>query len=454
MVAVVTRSGKPLDPTTEAHARKLLKKGRAEIYRYRPMFTIRLLDRDDGVTHPMEYKTDTGYEHVGISICNEFHEAVSEQRDLLPNETEKHNDARKYRRTRRNGKRYRAPRFSNRVASKKKGWLAPSIRHRMEAQTKLAKRFAEVLPITKFIFEMGKFDTQVLKAIENGEPLPEGKDYQHGERYGTATLREAVFSRDNYTCQCCGRGIKDRAILHVHHIGFWKNDRTNRMGNLLTVCEKCHTSKNHKEGGKLYGLSPKLKNFKGATFMTAVRWQMYELLTERFGKDKVSIAYGAATKEARSLLGIKKTHANDAYCMGDMHPKRRAQTRYYKKCRRNNRILEKFRDATYIDKRDGKTKKGAQIGCNRTKRNIPRNSELNERPYRQEKKKPGLRIIRRQRYSLRPGDVVSYKNRRYTVTSAKNNGRAVTITDGVNSVNPSVNSVKAIKHTGGWMPYA
>ena len=42
---------------------------------------------------------------------------------------------------------------------------------------------------------MGNFDTQVLKAKEEGRPLPQGVDYQHGERYSIATLREAVFAR-------------------------------------------------------------------------------------------------------------------------------------------------------------------------------------------------------------------------------------------------------------------
>lgn len=44
MPAVVTKDGIPLMPTSPYRARKLLKKGRAEVYRYEP-FTIRLLDR-------------------------------------------------------------------------------------------------------------------------------------------------------------------------------------------------------------------------------------------------------------------------------------------------------------------------------------------------------------------------------------------------------------------------
>ncbi|MFR3344192.1 MAG: HNH endonuclease [Anaerobutyricum sp.] len=121
--------------------------------------------------------------------------------------------------------------------------------------------------------EMGNFDTQVLKAKEEGKPLPHGADYQHGERYGIATLREAVFSRDGYKCQCCGKTISDGAILHVHHIKYRSRGGTNSMTNLATVCDKCHTPKNHKPGGKLYNWKPKLPNFKGATAATTIRWQ-------------------------------------------------------------------------------------------------------------------------------------------------------------------------------------
>ena len=43
MVAVVTKHGTPLDPTTERRTRKLLKSGKAQVYQYRPIFTIRML---------------------------------------------------------------------------------------------------------------------------------------------------------------------------------------------------------------------------------------------------------------------------------------------------------------------------------------------------------------------------------------------------------------------------
>ncbi len=67
MAAVVSNTGKPLIPTSNAKARILIQKGRAIIYCHHP-FTIQILDRSDGETHPVEYCSDMGSVHVGVSI--------------------------------------------------------------------------------------------------------------------------------------------------------------------------------------------------------------------------------------------------------------------------------------------------------------------------------------------------------------------------------------------------
>ena len=434
-------------PTTEYKARRLLKRGRAEIYCRHP-FTICILDRDDGNTQPVEYKSDSGYLHVGISICSKKHEYVSEQRDLLADETERHNDQRRYRRSRRNRKRYRAARFANRRASKKSGWLAPSLRNRVERQTDLFRKYASVIPVTSATFEMGMFDTQVLKALAKGEPVPEGTDYQHGEQYGKETLRATVFTRDGYKCIVCGRGIAEKAILHEHHLGFWKGDRSDRPGNLATVCEKCHTAKNHKPGGKLYGLEPKLKPFGAATYMTAVRFAMLKILKAMRPDIDTHIQYGAKTKLTRKKLGVSKSHANDAYAIGRLHPKHRTDTKYYRKHRRGSRILEKFYDAKYIDIRDTKKKSGSQLGCNRTNRREPRMSEKNERIYRGQKVSKGRRVIRTRHYMIQPGTILRINGQPETAKGIHCNGTRVILVSG-KSV--ALKGVSVKQYPGGWV---
>lgn len=85
-VAVISASGRKLMPTNSYRARRLLKSKRAVIYKYRPVFTIKLVDRTNGYTQPIEYKCDTGYQNIGISICSDTKEFVNEQRNLLKDE--------------------------------------------------------------------------------------------------------------------------------------------------------------------------------------------------------------------------------------------------------------------------------------------------------------------------------------------------------------------------------
>lgn len=75
--------------------------------------------------------------------------------------------------------------------------------------------------------------------------------------------------------------------------------RSNRISNLLTVCEKCHTAKNHKPGGKLWGIHPKTSNLAGASYMSSVRWRMYYALVLAHPEVKIHIQYGAKTAVVR-----------------------------------------------------------------------------------------------------------------------------------------------------------
>lgn len=448
MTAVLSSIGVRLMPTTCFRARKLIKSGKAVIHSYDP-FTIRLTQREDGGTQPIGYCCDTGYQHIGISIKSAKHEYVGVQVDALKDEKKHHQDAMTYRRTRRNRKtRYRAARFNNRKATKSEGWLAPSIRHKKDIHLAQVQKYVKVFPITGIVFEMGEFDTQKLKAIEEGRPAPAGAEYQRGEQYGFDDVRNAVFTRDGYRCVCCGRGIEDGAILHAHHLKYRSLGGTNRMGNLVTVCDRCHTPANHQKGGLLWKLMDKykVKNFKGATFMTSVRWQMYDELKTMFPDTEIHLTYGSRTKEARRLLGVRKSHINDAYCMGDFHPKHRSEHWLYTKKRRNNRVLSKFYDAKYIDSRDGKKKSGQELFSGRAKRNRELNAE-NLHRYRQRKVSKGRVSVRRQHYSIQPGDTVIYEDRKCITKGVQNLGTYLKISEKV----VPVKKIRIHHYAGGYI---
>ena len=305
-------------------------------------------------------------------------------------------------------------------------------------------RYNAVCPITKAIIEVAEFDTQALKAIKGGNPLPQGKDYQFGERYGYETLKAAVLARQGHKCLICG--AKD-VPLFIHHIGYRTGDRSNRLGNLAAVCGKCHAPKQHKEDGVLWNLKPMSDAMRAETFMNAVKWTVYESI-KSFGVE-TNLTYGTITKIKRKRKNISKTHANDAYVMGEYQPRHRCHTEYYEKRRRNNRILEKFYDAKYVDIRDSKVKKASELGCNRTSRSTPRNNNDNDRMYRGEKKSKGRRQIRKTRYAIQPGAILTLVDK--TLVKAKGIHCRGTRVLCENGKSISLKDVLSYTHVNGWI---
>lgn len=227
------------------------------------------------------------------------------------------------------------------------------------------------------------------------------------------------------TCQVCGRKITDGAILHTHHMFYWKGKHGYQLDELVAVCEKCHTPANHQKNGKLYGFGENVKfaDLSGAAFMNTVRWQIVNELYAAFGKPFVTITYGAMTKEKRIALQLEKSHNNDAYAMGEFHPNCRCAFEHYEKVRRNNRILEKFYDSRYIDIRTGEIATGKELFNGRINRNHKKDSE-NLHKYRGKRIRKGYRALTRKKVNLNPGDLVSLNGEVLIVhgTHTKKNG--------------------------------
>ncbi len=437
---VISKDGNPLMPSSNPKKiRKLLKTKQAKIYKRNP-FTIQLLYSVDSNNQSVEIGMDTGYLHIGVSVKSEKHEYWSGDYKLLPDEKIHHQDQLIYRRSRRSRLRYRRAKFktrkdSDRLTNKKEGWLAPSLKNKADRHVDLIKTFCEICPVSKVTLEMGQFDTNALQCYEAGMPLPEGKDYQKGMRYGYDTLRDAVLQRDNYTCQLCGRGIKNNVILCIHHIGFYNRDRSNRATNLITLCTHCHTGKNHQKGGKLWNWKPRAKPINSAAFMNTVRYYIYNRLKTDCPDLELHMTYGTVTKRKRIDRCILKTHANDAYCIGTFIPLHRSQTRYFEKRRRNDRkLVIRFTDAKYIDTRDGKKKPGAVLSCGRTKRSEPRNGKNNLRKFRGRKVSKGTVGRRYRKFEAGPGDLYEYQGVVYEV---KGNAAGKRIRKGIEYDEPS-----------------
>ena len=333
MVYILNKDGKPLMPTNRhGKVRHLLKDGKAKIINYCP-FTIQLLYDSTNYTQEINLGVDAGSKHIGIS-------ATTKEKVLFESDVELRNDIvglistkRQNRRTRRNRKtRYRKPRFNNRVATKKKGWLAPSITHKIQTHLTVIDKVHKILPVTKIIVETASFDIQKIKNLDIN-----GIEYQQGEQLGFWNVREYVLFRDNHTCQCCKGKSKDK-ILNVHHI---KSRKTggNAPNNLTTLCETCHT-KYHKGLIELPKSIKRGQAFNDAAFMGIMRWAFYNKLKEIY--PDVSHTYGYITKNTRIENHLPKEHYIDARCISG-NPKAVSDgTVYYqKKVRCHNRQIHK-----------------------------------------------------------------------------------------------------------------
>lgn len=287
-------------PCTQQKARKLLNSGKAKIYKREP-FTIQLLVQTGESKQEINLGVDAGSKFVGLSATTEKMELFSAEYKLRNDIVDLISIRRQNRRTRRNRLRYRQARFQNR--KKNKGWLAPSVQHKIDSHINIVNMVHSILPISKIIVEVASFDIQ---KIQN--PEISGKEYQEGSQLGFWNVREYVLFRDNHTCQHCKGKSKDN-ILNVHHIESRKVGG-NSPNNLVTLCETCH---NDYHKGKIELKIKRGKTFKDATFMGIMRWAFYNQLRAKY--PNVSTTYGYITKNTRIENGLEKSHRVDARCI-------------------------------------------------------------------------------------------------------------------------------------------
>lgn len=300
MVYVLSKDGKPLMPCENVIARLLLKQGKARVKMKTP-FTIRLNYETTNYTQDCCLGLDTGSKHVGCAVSSDKKVLYQSQVELRDDIKGKMNSRRQYRKGRRNRKtRYRRARFLNRKNSTKKDRLPPSVRSKIDSHIKEIEFCKSILPITDLVFEMGQFDPHLLK--HENEAFNRHWGYQKGVNYGFESRKAYVLSRDEYTCQHCG---KKHVRLEVHHVIWKSKGGTDDENNLITLCVDCHW-KVHNAGLVLKQNGKKNKGLKHATQMNVIRSQLLKQYPE------VIETYGFVTKANRYNLGIPKEHYLDA----------------------------------------------------------------------------------------------------------------------------------------------
>ena len=325
-VYVLNMRGEPLMPTTPRKARILLRDGKAKVKKRTP-FTIQLTIATGENKQPITLGVDAGSKKIGLSASTDTVELFSAEVQLRNDIVDLLATRRQNRRTRRNRLRYRPARFNNR--KKDKGWLAPSVQHKVDAHLRAVERAHKILPITHIVAEVASFDIQKIK-----NPAIEGDGYQKGDQLGFWNVREYVLFRDGHKCRG-KKGCKGQ-ILNVHHIESRKTGG-DAPGNLITLCEDCHNSYHV---GTLKLNLKRQSSFRDATFMGIMRWAFYNRLKVTY--PSVLLTYGYITKNTRIRNGLSKEHRIDALCIAG-HPTARLSESWYtiRNIRKHNRQIHK-----------------------------------------------------------------------------------------------------------------
>ncbi|MEV4383478.1 RNA-guided endonuclease IscB, partial [Streptosporangium sp. NPDC049644] len=234
---VLDARGHPLDPCHPARARRLLAARRAVAVRHTP-FVIRLKDRSaaDSTVAGVQVGIDPGSRHTGLAVftghggsrAGRYSIQLDHRGAAIRDRLSARAALRRGRRSR--NLRHRAPRFLNRT--RPQGWLAPSLRHRVETTMSWVARLTRWAPVTAVHVEKVSFDTHTLSA---GKPL-EGVEYQQGTLAGYEA-REYLLTKWGRTCAYCGASGVPLNLDHIHPRSRGGSDR---ISNLTLACIRCN----------------------------------------------------------------------------------------------------------------------------------------------------------------------------------------------------------------------
>ena len=331
-VSVLDTEKRVCEPCHPAVARRLLREGKAAVFKRYP-FTI-ILKREvvDPKTTDYTLSVDPGSRCTGMAItdsennivaCFELHHRGQAIKKRL-------SDKAGYRRSRRTRKlRYRPARWENRsrkasvltpdgwqyksFGQSSEGWIAPSLMSRVFNIHTWVNRLSKAYPITQLAVEHVKFDTQLME-----NPEISGVEYQRGTLY-EAELWEYLLEKFGRKCFYCGA---KNVPLEKEHILPKAKGGTNRASNLTISCRDCNIEKGNRHPDEIEGdfgkrvqsaLRAAKKPLKDAQAVNTIRWKIVETL-KAIGLP-VIYGTGGKTKWHRKKAGLPKTHYYDAACV-------------------------------------------------------------------------------------------------------------------------------------------
>jgi 5-methylcytosine-specific restriction endonuclease McrA len=277
-------------------------------------FTIILKKEVDVTPEAVELKIDPGSKTTGLAILLGakviFAAELTHRGRAISASLESRAASRGSRRARHT--RYRQPRFLNRT--RPKGWLAPSLQHRVLTTLTWVEKFRRYAPISSIAQELVRFD---LQQLEN--PEISGIEYQQGELAGYE-VREYLLNKWDRKCTYCEA---ENIPLQIEHIHPKSKGGSNRISNLALACEKCNLKKGTQDIKDFLKKKPELlksilaqakRPLKDAAAVNSTRWALLNAL-KKTGLP-LTTGSGGLTKFNRTRLGLPKTHWLDAACVG------------------------------------------------------------------------------------------------------------------------------------------
>ncbi|MEG4166944.1 MULTISPECIES: RNA-guided endonuclease IscB [unclassified Microcoleus] len=313
LVFVLDTKKRPLNPIRPGLARKLLTNGKAAVFKRYP-FTLIWKVEVTVPQKPITLKIDPGSRTTGIALIQGenviFGAELTHRGQAIKASLESRRSLRRVRRNRHT--RYRRARFSNRT--RPKGWLAPSLQHRVETTLTWVTRLMKLAPIASIAQELVRFD---LQQLEN--PEISGIEYQQGVLHGYE-IREYLLNKWERKCAYCG---VINTPLQVEHIHPKAKGGANRISNLCLACDACNKKKGTQDVEQFLSKKPEIlkrilsqakRPLKDAAAVNSTRWTLFNRL--RTTGLPVSTGSGGLTKFNRIQLNLPKTHWLDAACIG------------------------------------------------------------------------------------------------------------------------------------------
>ncbi len=314
-VFVLDTSKQPLKPCSPTIAKKLLKAGKAAVFRQYPFTIILKKAVNPKEVEQCQVKLDPGSVTTGIAILQDnkliWAAELTHRGQQIKDDLESRRSLRRGRRGRKT--RYRQPRFLNRTRDK--GWLAPSLEHRILTTMTWVNKLIKLCPISSIATELVRFNPQKLD-----NPERSGIEYQQGTLY-QYEVREYLLEKFNRTCAYCG--VKN-VSLEVEHIKPKSNGGSNRVSNLTIACVPCNQAKSNLDIREFLSDKPSTLNrvlaqikapLKDAAAINATRWQLFNSL--KVTGLPVTTGTGGQTKFNRTQQRLEKRHYLDAACVGD-----------------------------------------------------------------------------------------------------------------------------------------